>query len=221
MCHCQRGFRRISMFDTNCKISLIHTFFNQNIWYMYKSVNYNVKLKKWISYDVKKTILVWKRLVTFVVLTGKMGRRFFLNKSWSLCWLQHFGLFSTELFKFYRFSIFISNRYGYQNVCYYWKMNVICCCSCSIPQLNTEGHPVCAPTPVQVLVHCIGWEDCVRHHFQLPRHVGSCTLPFEGNVILVPMFLHDFQSPHTHPHTHTHTPIDTHTPTHRHTHPHP
>ena len=25
-------------------------------------------------------------------------------------------------------------------------------CCCSVPQLNTEGHPVCAPTPVHVHV---------------------------------------------------------------------
>ena len=30
------------------------------------------------------------------------------------------------------------------------------CCTCSIPQLNTEGQPVCAPTPVHVQVQSTG-----------------------------------------------------------------
>ena len=42
---------------------------------------------------------------------------------------------------------------------------------------HSEGHPACAliPVHIQMQVHCIGWEDCVRYNFQLPRHVGSCT----------------------------------------------
>ena len=45
------------------------------------------------------------------------------------------------------------------------------------PNFIAIPHPVCAPTPVhvQVQVHCIGWEDCVCDHFQLPRRVGSRT----------------------------------------------
>ena len=53
--------------------------------------------------------------------------------------------------------------------------------SCSSAE-HSEGHPVCAPTPVhvQVQAHCIGWEDCVRNRFQLPRHLGSCIPSSEG-----------------------------------------
>ena len=44
----------------------------------------------------------------------------------------------------------------------------------------------CAPTPVPVLVHvqvhCIGWEDCVRDHFQIHCHVGCLTLSSEGFI---------------------------------------
>ena len=49
----------------------------------------------------------------------------------------------------------------------------------------TEGHPVCAPTPVQVQVHCIGrdWEDCMCGHFQLTRHVRSHTPSLEGQTM--------------------------------------
>ena len=61
-----------------------------------------------------------------------------------------------------------------------------CCrCRCSVPQLNTEGHPVRAPTPVHVQLvqlHCIGWEDCMCDRFQLPRHVGSRTPSSEGLI---------------------------------------
>ena len=32
---------------------------------------------------------------------------------------------------------------------------------------------------LQVQVHCIGWEDCVRDCFQLPRHVSSHTLSLD------------------------------------------
>ena len=52
-----------------------------------------------------------------------------------------------------------------------------CCYCCSVPSLNTEGHPVCAPTPViaQVQVQSKTWEDCVCDRFQWHHHVGSRT----------------------------------------------
>ena len=63
---------------------------------------------------------------------------------------------------------------------------VCCCCCCSVPQLNTEGHPVCAPTPVhvQVQVQSIGWEDCVCNRFQLPHRVVIHTRSSEDFISL-------------------------------------
>ena len=67
-------------------------------------------------------------------------------------------------------------------VSWFYRFYVSCC---SVPQLNTEGQPICAPTPVhlRVQVHCMGREDCVCDRFQLPRHVGSRTPSSEGDSI--------------------------------------
>ena len=79
-------------------------------------------------------------------------------------------LFSGGVFCFLFFLLFLTENTPLLKI-----VPSICCCS--VPQLNTEGHPVCAPTPVhiQVYVQSIGWEVCMCDHFQWPRHVGSRT----------------------------------------------
>ena len=47
-------------------------------------------------------------------------------------------------------------------------------------RVTRYAHPSPVGLHVQVQVHCIGREDCVRHHFQLPHHVGIRTPSSKG-----------------------------------------